>query len=37
LTLKCTVGQVFIVDGALEDLCMYACMYNLSTLTQQDV
>jgi len=30
LTLKCTVGLVFIVNGALQvlcRLCMYACIY----------
>jgi len=30
LTLKCTIGQVFIVNGALQDLCarlMYVCTY----------
>jgi len=30
LTLKCTVGLVFIVNGALQDImyvCMYVCMY----------
>ena len=25
--LKCTVGLVFIVNGALQVLCMYVCMY----------
>jgi len=27
LTLKCTVGLVFIINGALQYLCMYVCMY----------
>jgi len=35
LTLKCTVGLVFIVNGALQVfmyVCMYVCMYNITNL-----